>query len=659
NLLNGPVGINTTTPVSKLSINGGLHVGGDSDAGDNNLLVDGTATVNALVLGGNPSIISSANVIHIKPSGDADDYLEYYTSSDIPIIKRIGGSEIYIESDSGTKIELALRENVNNYLSIVWDISNNEGDIRSTNAINFRTSYPAGQYIQFKTVGAVPTINTIGPSDLEITSSSGRVGVHTAAPAEEFEVNGDVKATNLESFTWRSADESMNMYWGMAAAGSLVLDGDDDYVDNDGAAETASGSVGTITCWFKQDSLGDAVWEHILVFEPTANNFDMIFFGVDAANQVGIRFRENSINVEAHTAEAGSDGWTFMACTYNVAGDLKVYKDDPGAGADTTVDLSGRSAGVWDVTSIGARVKGSIYQEFKGEICHVILWNAELDQSECEAVFDLGQNPSILELEAGIANEGEILSWWAFTTDATSIYGIDEIDGTLEGNAYINSTEVVGMNVGYPFLVTGPSTVVGSSNVTGSSNVQGNLGVGGDILGSKVENPSGDLYLEFPTGSYLKSIKFGTSPAGGSANVNYNASINAFRVETSAHRNGWWKEHVASIESDPDCFLQLVPSRFYSQHEGEDPNRLRHGLYTEQIAKLYPEMVDWGFVYDDPNEPVKRIPMNYDTRAVLAVTIKELQQVIIEKRILEARVDEQDVIIADLSKRLEVVERSR
>ena len=44
NLLNGKVGINTTTPVSQLSINGGLHVGGDSDAGDNNLLVDGTIT---------------------------------------------------------------------------------------------------------------------------------------------------------------------------------------------------------------------------------------------------------------------------------------------------------------------------------------------------------------------------------------------------------------------------------------------------------------------------------------------------------------------------------------------------------------------------------------------------------------------------------------
>lgn len=35
------VGIGFTSPLSKLSINGGLHVGGESDAGDNNIFVDG------------------------------------------------------------------------------------------------------------------------------------------------------------------------------------------------------------------------------------------------------------------------------------------------------------------------------------------------------------------------------------------------------------------------------------------------------------------------------------------------------------------------------------------------------------------------------------------------------------------------------------------
>lgn len=37
----GNVGVGTLTPSAKLAINGGLHVGGDSDPGDNNILVDG------------------------------------------------------------------------------------------------------------------------------------------------------------------------------------------------------------------------------------------------------------------------------------------------------------------------------------------------------------------------------------------------------------------------------------------------------------------------------------------------------------------------------------------------------------------------------------------------------------------------------------------
>ena len=44
-LINGKVGLGTTTPGAKLSIRGGLHVGGDSDPGDKNVLVDGALEV--------------------------------------------------------------------------------------------------------------------------------------------------------------------------------------------------------------------------------------------------------------------------------------------------------------------------------------------------------------------------------------------------------------------------------------------------------------------------------------------------------------------------------------------------------------------------------------------------------------------------------------
>ena len=57
----GNVGIGTITPSSKLSINGGLHVGGDSDAGDNNLLVDGTVASGATTITGTLDVNPSAN----------------------------------------------------------------------------------------------------------------------------------------------------------------------------------------------------------------------------------------------------------------------------------------------------------------------------------------------------------------------------------------------------------------------------------------------------------------------------------------------------------------------------------------------------------------------------------------------------------------------
>ncbi|NEO94547.1 MAG: hypothetical protein F6K56_31920, partial [Moorea sp. SIO3G5] len=51
----GNVGIGTTNPRAKLSINGGLHVGGDSDPGNNNLLVDGCTTTKELSVSGSLS----------------------------------------------------------------------------------------------------------------------------------------------------------------------------------------------------------------------------------------------------------------------------------------------------------------------------------------------------------------------------------------------------------------------------------------------------------------------------------------------------------------------------------------------------------------------------------------------------------------------------
>ena len=68
------VGIGTTAPLSKLSINGGLHVGGDSDAGDNNILADGTISAATGATGGFRSTTYTAGQNLIWAFGNSSGY---------------------------------------------------------------------------------------------------------------------------------------------------------------------------------------------------------------------------------------------------------------------------------------------------------------------------------------------------------------------------------------------------------------------------------------------------------------------------------------------------------------------------------------------------------------------------------------------------------
>jgi hypothetical protein len=67
--MGGGVGIGTAAPLAKLAINGGLHVGGDSDPGDNNLLVDGTVTTP-----GQPAFLAYNSAADNNVTGNGTDY---------------------------------------------------------------------------------------------------------------------------------------------------------------------------------------------------------------------------------------------------------------------------------------------------------------------------------------------------------------------------------------------------------------------------------------------------------------------------------------------------------------------------------------------------------------------------------------------------------
>jgi len=157
----------------------------DTDAiqieADGDVILTQDLTAANLILSADPSIISSANAIQIKPSGDTDDYLEFYTSGEVPFIKRIGGTSVIFEADSTDHVSFDLWEDISNYAGLMWAKADaavfpaSSAVLFSSGPINFMPNLDASDYMQFTTVDNVPTISTVGTCDLKITASSGEI----------------------------------------------------------------------------------------------------------------------------------------------------------------------------------------------------------------------------------------------------------------------------------------------------------------------------------------------------------------------------------------------------------------------------------------------------------------------------------------------------
>jgi len=160
------------------------------------LEIGGTAEVSitstAVTLGGdlvlttNPSVISSANVIQIKPFGDADDYLEFSVEGNVPTITTVGGASLYLDG-GGTTCIMRLRGGAGDYGELQFSVPNDDFQIYSTgnmtlypgpgatDYLEIKTNGDTDDYFRFSTVGGVPTIGTVGGCDLKITADSGEI----------------------------------------------------------------------------------------------------------------------------------------------------------------------------------------------------------------------------------------------------------------------------------------------------------------------------------------------------------------------------------------------------------------------------------------------------------------------------------------------------
>ncbi len=181
----GNVGINTTTPASKLSINGGLHVGGDSDAGDNNLLVDGTVGCGVITQSGT----TLANTY--QPTDAGLDSLAGLTYAAASFVKMTGPNAFALRTIGETADDLEGTIEHDNLASVHQDVT-------TSGSPTFAGVVIANNGTIGQAAGPLLTFDD-NNNFLEITNC--KIGIGIAVPLVRLHVHGSTATTpfKLES----------------------------------------------------------------------------------------------------------------------------------------------------------------------------------------------------------------------------------------------------------------------------------------------------------------------------------------------------------------------------------------------------------------------------------------------------------------------------
>lgn len=423
---------------------------GNIDIGSNNFVTSGTGSFDALTLTGDTSVIFSAHEIDIKPNGDADDYIRFSTTGDVPQITG-KGANLKIMADGGTV------DFVDNRIITTGSmvIDNDSGGFQAGKSQDFTFGYDGAKgiidnldtgLIQIGTGGtdnlginAAPVAGTaffvdsdqadplkpqVGLSlDVDRTNGTGTSGARTTAFSMDVRLSGThtaasalmnhnaMAASMIDDIDYDSATfgaiSNLGLQFSNAFSGSFA--GAAEFYTLYGIQGTASGNLGTAgTEKDKFGIRGQATGTGIKTWAGW-------FAGRDALTTVGVYsevgmtgFLENTVNdgrcFEAYTkAESGT-----ITAGYNFYG----RAPQVGAGTYTTFNH------IWleDATAAGTN---------RGIVIDSDTISIHIGDDQIELVLGSDGTNGIIDCDAELR---------IGTDGGTTNYSAFEPDGTLEFN---------------------------------------------------------------------------------------------------------------------------------------------------------------------------------------------------------------------------------
>ncbi len=213
----GNVGIGTASPDAKLAVNGGVHIGGNSDPGDNNLLVDGKARFGSAVrqmidlystaygigIQNNTQYFRTAlNFAWYKDGNHNDDELNAGTGGTVQMVIKDGNVGIGTASPDAKLV-------VDGDATVTGDLKVSGGDIKDAGGTD-RISLPDNGNLTLKDAGGTSRISIADGGALQLHEDDGTAAL-TVDSEGNVDLSGDLAVSGKMDFD-QDMSEKINLF---------------------------------------------------------------------------------------------------------------------------------------------------------------------------------------------------------------------------------------------------------------------------------------------------------------------------------------------------------------------------------------------------------------------------------------------------------------
>jgi len=191
---------------------------------------------------------------------------------------------------------------------------------------------------------------------------------------------------------------------------STAFDGVDDYVSLGTTGLSALTSTGSISAWFKLNTVSTSA--HIMRLQVDSNNSIFIFYHA-GDNMLRCTYKAGGTANSSETDDAieGDGLWHHVCGTWDSSGEVKIYLD--GTLKDGNV-ISGTFAGSISSANIGSNSTPASY--WNGNLDEISIYSVELSGSDVTTIYNDG-------LPYTVSSENGLIGWWRMG------------DGNLTGNS--------------------------------------------------------------------------------------------------------------------------------------------------------------------------------------------------------------------------------